>query len=259
MRVGRDVRFSTVPEWLIYADVSAYAVRVWAVIDRKADTDTGYAEVPLATIARLARCSVNTVKKAIAELEDIEALEVERGRLTTEGDPDSNAYMLLSSDPSRRDGGGSRGDLPGPSRDDLREGHDVTDGVGHEVATKTKASIESPERKLSVRDRFDEFWTVYPRKVGKGAARAKWCQRVKNGADPEVLIVAGRRFAEWCVLALECGELEAMKFIPHAATWLHQERETDVLTRPGKAPAAASRVDRARAEHKRRYGDRHAS
>jgi hypothetical protein len=261
VRIGRDVRFSTVPEWLVYADVSAYAVRVWAVLDRKADSETGQCEISVAEVARRGRCSVNTAKKAIAELEQAGALEVERGRVTASGDPDSNAYTLITSDPSRRDGGRSRDDLPGGSRDDGQVRRAMTEGVGHDVATrerKPSTSKATKETSLSVvGPAFDEFWSAYPRKIGKGSARTAWEKRIKAGADARDLVIAATGFSRWVVAALQCGEVESMKYIPHPSTWLNQERDQDTLTTPGRAPAAQSKVERARAEHAKRYG--HAS
>lgn len=148
MRVSKDVRFSTVPEWLLYADVSAYAVRVWAVLDRHADSASGECDVSLARVAKLSRCSVNTAKKAVRELEALGAVRVTRSRLTPSGDPDTNEYQLVTSPPSSGDGGGSR--------DDPGVGHDVVGG----------GSPDGPKRKP-----LNESLTKEPAPDGAGATR----------------------------------------------------------------------------------------
>lgn len=136
---------------------------------------------------------------------------------------------------------------------------DITDGnPGHSYVRRTKDNQRQPSRSkdslVHGRDitAFDEFWEQYPRKAGKGAARAAWTKRIKAGADPDVLVGAARVFAAWVVEALSVGELESMKYVAHPTTWLNQERDGDQLTRPGRAPAAMSHIERQRAERARR-------
>lgn len=74
---------------------------------------------------------------------------------------------------------------------------------------------------------FDNFWTTYPRKIGKTAAKKAWAKRIAAGADPQELIASASRFAEWVI----AGGTEA-KFIPHPTTWLNQGRDEDELPEP---------------------------
>ena len=65
---------------------------------------------------------------------------------------------------------------------------------------------------------FDLFWNLYPRKVGKPAARRAWMAR--NGAPKGVLLdglEAWRNSEEW----------RDPQFIPHPATFLNQRRWED--------------------------------
>ncbi len=66
---------------------------------------------------------------------------------------------------------------------------------------------------------FSTFWTMYPRKVGKRAARAEWD---KTNAKPEE-IIQGLRSA---ITTWKVEETE-LKYLPHASTWLHQGRWED--------------------------------
>ena len=78
-------------------------------------------------------------------------------------------------------------------------------------ALKSKATSAAP----SALARFPEFWTLYPRKVAKGAALKAW-RKVKPDQVDAIL------------KALEDFEFDAdPKFQPHPATWLSQGRWED--------------------------------
>ena len=71
-------------------------------------------------------------------------------------------------------------------------------------------------------DGFDEFWKVYPRKVGKGDARKSWIKSQKERPLIENILRAVRK---------QCQSQEWQKergaFIPHPSTWLNQGRWDD--------------------------------
>lgn len=75
-------------------------------------------------------------------------------------------------------------------------------------------------------DLFPEFWDAYPRKVAKAGAQRAWVRAAKK-ADPAVILAGLRRH-------LPVWAKGDPKFIPHAATWLNDERWSDDLgvTRP---------------------------
>jgi hypothetical protein len=69
---------------------------------------------------------------------------------------------------------------------------------------------------------FEAFWDMYPRKVGKGAARKAWKSATKRATG--VMIN----------LALSVQKHAGMfdketQFIPHPTTWLNQERWEDEI------------------------------
>lgn len=76
-------------------------------------------------------------------------------------------------------------------------------------------------------DRFDEFWSVYPRKTAKEAARKAW-PRVSRKADPDKIIAAARRYAE-----KRAGEDE--RYTAHPATWLNAGSYDDADLQPVRA------------------------
>lgn len=84
-------------------------------------------------------------------------------------------------------------------------------------------------------DAFDNFWTAYPRKVGKGAARKAWKKLNPSGGLQAVMlnaIATQKQSPDW--------KREGGQFIPHPATWLNQERWADSVEvdKPEKNPQA---------------------
>ena len=75
---------------------------------------------------------------------------------------------------------------------------------------------------------FDEFWSLYPRKIAKAVARKAW-QRL----TPEQQLMAAKAIDTHCQYwATKETELE---FIPHASSWLNQERwEDELVIKPKK-------------------------
>jgi hypothetical protein len=70
---------------------------------------------------------------------------------------------------------------------------------------------------------FDQFWSIYPRRIGKGAARRAW-EKATQIEQPSIIIQAAMAHAVfWRKARTE------MRYIPHPATWLNQERWDDDL------------------------------
>jgi len=81
--------------------------------------------------------------------------------------------------------------------------------------TQTRAE----QKQIPSASRFDEFWLVCPRKIGKGAAEKAWGKAIKD-SDPQHLIDKMRGFAG------ECAGKD-QNYIPHPATWLNAKRWMD--------------------------------
>ena len=69
---------------------------------------------------------------------------------------------------------------------------------------------------------FDEFWSLYPRKIAKATARKAWAK-----LSAEQQLMAAKAIDTHCQY-WSAKETE-LEFIPHPATWLHQERWEDEL------------------------------
>jgi hypothetical protein len=69
---------------------------------------------------------------------------------------------------------------------------------------------------------FDEFWSLYPRKVNKAVARKAW-----EKLSAEQQLMAAKAIDTHCQY-WRAKETE-LEFIPHASTWLNGERYEDEL------------------------------
>lgn len=92
-----------------------------------------------------------------------------------------------------------------------------------QAATAANAA-EKPKRKPPRKrpHRFDEFWAAYPRTANKTDARRAYTKQLDAGVDENTLIAAAVAFRQAC----EHNRTE-QRFIPHASTWLNQQRWAD--------------------------------
>ncbi len=91
-------------------------------------------------------------------------------------------------------------------------------------------------------DAFEDFWKAYPRKVGKGAARKAYAKALRfTDHDTIMGALSDQRPAM---------EAKESQYIPHASTWLNQERWEDEPEEPAsvdqrsdsKSDAAARQI-----------------
>lgn len=88
-----------------------------------------------------------------------------------------------------------------------------------ETKRKTKSISSS-----SVDDGFEKFWTIYPRKVGKGAAFKAWKKARKTASDEQIIAA--------CNLYAVLRRTQDPQYTAHPATWLNQERWLDETVTP---------------------------
>ena len=118
-------------------------------------------------------------------------------------------------------------DVPGTDRDNA--GHPGTDRdlssplngslPANRYNINTPLSLNTPTLNTS----FADFWSNYPRKIGKGAA-LKAYKKALTKTDAETILKAVKGYP-WS---------SEREFIPHASTWLNAERWTDDTTSPAK-------------------------
>lgn len=100
--------------------------------------------------------------------------------------------------------------------------------------TLTLTTDESKDS--SIKDQFDQWYSEYPRKVAKGAARKAFTTAAKK-ASFEVLMEAVKSYAS------KMSGKEA-EFIAHPATWLNGERWLDVERVNGADGSLAGSLER---------------
>jgi hypothetical protein len=101
---------------------------------------------------------------------------------------------------------------------------------GQELTTRVPYVVSSKDSL----DRFEEFWSAYPRKIAKPNGRKAWLAAMKRKADPDAVIAAATAHATaWRVAGTE------KQWIPHPSTWLNGERYADDASDlPAALPAA---------------------
>ena len=92
MRITADIYFAIIPEWVLYADISPSAIRLYCTLARYAN-DEGKSNPSRRTLADKMHCSTKTIDRAVAELVAIGALRVYHNT-SREGDYTSNDYHL---------------------------------------------------------------------------------------------------------------------------------------------------------------------
>ena len=94
--------------------------------------------------------------------------------------------------------------------------------------TKTDADEQNENNdknnKNNIEDMFNEFWSAYPRKVGKGKAKQIFMKLKPSKKLLQTMLEAIKNQKNSIDWTKEKGQ-----FIPHPSTWLNQERWQDEL------------------------------
>lgn len=206
--------YCQIPEFVLYADISAQAVRLYGVLHRAADKDSKRRATPSrAKLAEKMRCSVDTVDRAMKELVRIGAVEI-RYRLTATGDQTSNDYLLkvtnrgrsAAATPEEREeqnrrsraqsalalDEGGRTDAATPTENGVgtdeapRGGRDAAAGGGRtDAATGGRVGAAQskeepyPEKDLAPRRASDEIWNTLSQIFGEPQTRSEKSARAK--------------------------------------------------------------------------------
>ena len=100
----------------------------------------------------------------------------------------------------------------------------------HAESESLSPSVESqsPESESEGHGDFDEFWSLYPRKVGKGQARKAWSGALRKASAGEIILGVRR--------AAEAFSVNDPRYIPYPATWLNGERWLDEIPQQTGGP-----------------------
>lgn len=175
--------------------------------------DEGTCFPSVRTLALKARCSEQWARKGIQGMIDDGLLEiVERGL----GRGNVNRYRLLSrnSNTSTELTLTANPASAAPDNPNSEQSHTYLQNRHEPITTAA----------------FEEFWTAYPRKVGKGKARAAFAKVMERSDAPTMpdLLAAVQRYA---------ASVTDERYLAHPTTWLNGERWTDELPAPAAATA----------------------
>jgi hypothetical protein len=148
--------FAIVPEYVLYADISSNAVRLFAILNRFANSNLR-AWPSRKTLADAMRVSPATIDRAKDELVAIGAMTVER-RFSDAGDPTSNIYTLrMGNSAPVRKGTSTRGDTGIPTGDDLNRARVKQSQLGKSPYAKSHASQAAHVASLARLGRDDQI------------------------------------------------------------------------------------------------------
>jgi hypothetical protein len=221
MKVNSQIgAFSIVPEWVLMRGLSPTALKLYVVLARFADWQTGRAFPSRETLADRMGCSEKTIDRAVKELEREDCVESWVPKRYA-----SKQYRVFQVDPRGDsvafDGTGFSDEWTNMSDDETSMSGDGTnlsareDTDVHLTITNERKPIQ---RELN-NEPFELFWSVYPRRVGKTAALKAFDKAVKTvGLD--TVLQGVQRLAD-------DPNLPDKQYIPHPATWLNEGRWDD--------------------------------
>lgn len=210
------------PEWVMDANPSPTAVVVYLHLARFANNRDRSCYPSKNLIARLSGLHVNTVTKAIHELEDLGAVTIKKR--TYEGMQTSNLYVLHMIGPH-----GTPADYENPIKSAITNfvppappnfvppaPPNFGEGTIQSNHTRGTRSLSSSSDDDGL---FDRWWQNYPRKIGKGQARTAFKKALRK-TDFETLLLKAEQYAQE-----RTGQDPA--YTAHPATWLNGERWLD--------------------------------
>ena len=193
--IRSDIRFSILPDWVITSDISDRAVRIYAVLAGFADSETLTAFPSRGLIAKRVNTSVKSVDRALRELLDIGAIESKKR--IKDGVYQSSLYTI-------KRGGVGTPVTPGGDTRDARVGTPVT----HRTITNELEPLNY------INTAFDEFWSVYPKRVDKRAAFKAFKSATKR-VSVENIMVGARKYA--------ADPNRELRYTKNPATWLNAD------------------------------------
>lgn len=209
--------------------MSAGQIALWHALVRIANKSRwpDWFSVAGITLVQLSGLSLAGVKKARNELK-------QRGLIDFKPNGTKATFYQIAMQESSRNG--SQNSSRNGSRNGSQNSSQNGSSLNKQNKTKQNTIPPTPSRG---EERFEAFWTAYPRKQGKAAARKVFARlKVDEGLLAQMLeaIDAQKRCAQWST--------DGGKYIPQPTTWLNQGRwEDEVDAQPTGAPAVPPPVE----------------
>lgn len=149
--INADNYFCIIPEWVLYSDITATAVRLYGTLQRYADKETGACHPSRATLAAKCNCTVKSIDRALAELISIGAV-IKKQRISANGDMTSNQYTVITVPQVATK-------LSLPSDKKAPTGGDKKD-------IQTKVNLIQSQERTAAQSIADEWWQAYKQRTG---------------------------------------------------------------------------------------------
>lgn len=116
---------------------------------------------------------------------------------------------------------------------------DAAPAAGAGALVQSGSAREGMDGELINPRSFEAFWTIYPKKTARAAAKQAFDKAVSGGVDPACIVRGAAVYARTIKARLEKGESEeeVYRYTKVAKNWLVEERWNDAP--PPVAPASA--------------------
>lgn len=169
--------------------------------------ETGMCFPSLKTLAKECEMDVATVKRHLIHLESVGLIERYK-RHRDNGSQTSTQYILRMIEPLAQNAPAPGAKCATPLAQNNTPHNLGNNNLGNKPNISAKAD-----------DGFDEFWSIVPRKIGKGQARKAWRAALKK-SNAATIIAGMRGYAQQ-------REGQDQQYTAHPATWLNGERWLD--------------------------------
>lgn len=203
-KITADNYFCIIPEWVLYAPISALAVRLYGTLQRYADKDSGACHPARKTLAMKCQTTTKSIDRALRELVELGAIEMHQRR-NTNGDLTSNQYTVITASgvgtksPLPRDKNGTRG----------RDKNDPETIVSMNHSQEPSAATADTDGWWAD-EIADEWMTHYSQRTGGKTPTGK------NAAYSLRALIRGALLAGWSVDAVR-NALTQCDAVPSAA------------------------------------------
>lgn len=188
-----------------------------------ADRNGDNAWPSIATLAGYANVSERQAKRLVKALAERGVISIDAqggGNARTRDDRRPNLYRIETMNGDMRLLDGVTSTTPRDERGDTQRADGVTSSAPRgDTAMSPEPSLNHPVEPSAESDPgFDAFWSKYPRKIDKAAARRAWETATKKTSEGDIL----GGLVRW-VLAWDAAGTKR-EYIPHPTTWLNRHR-----------------------------------
>lgn len=229
---GQPQGFATIPRSMLHdGGVPRDAKLVYLILSSHVG-GAGMAWPSHRRMAELLGMHLSTVKRQLAWLRDNGYIAWEQQHRDDEALTTNSYVILAGSAPSpanklgsvRARGSSVRTQVGSEGATPKLSG---SEGIAHTELVNESQENESqgtknlaPAKASAIDQTFAEFWSIYPRREGKGAAQVALAKALRRKVPAEQILAGARRFAA-------DPNLPDAQFIAHPATWLNQARWGD--------------------------------